>query len=88
VPEGESLQYEADRDKDLVDLLLRDAKHLGPTVRIEDDKSFLLQLPECLRDWPAADRELRRHVLLDDPVARLQVPAHDRLPKDIRDTVS
>ena len=77
--EAELLERQADRDQDLVHLLVGDAEHDGAAVRVRDDESLVLELPQRLAHRAAARLQLARDPVLDQPLAVLELADDDRL---------
>ena len=83
--EAVALEREANRDQDLLHLLVRDAEHDGAAVRKGHHETLVLELAERLAHRPTARPELRRQRRLDQPLARLVVAHDDRAAKDLDD---
>ena len=62
---------------DLLDLVAADFRDPYTGVGTSDHQPFLFQLVKRIPDGAAANRKLLRDVLLDDPIAHSQFPAHD-----------
>ena len=78
--EAVALERQADRDQDLVHLLVGDAEHDRAAVRERHDETLVLELSQRLAHRSAARAELRRERRLDQAVARFEAARDDRRP--------
>ena len=77
--DAELLERQAHGDQHLVHLLVGDAEHDGAAIRVRDDESLVLELPQRLAHRAAARLQLARDLVLDQALAVLELPGDDRL---------
>ena len=88
VREAVALEREADRDQDLLHLLVRDAEHDGAAVGDGHHEALVLELAQRLADGAAARPELARERRLDQPLAGLVASGDDLAAEDLDDLLT
>ena len=79
--DAELLEGEAHGDEHLVHLLVGDAEHDSAAIRIRDDEALVLELPQRFAYRTAARLQLARDLVLDQPLAVLELAGDDRFPQ-------